>query len=240
MAVTVSLPSIHELFPDHLLPPPTHSFPPITSTRYSFNVLRSDPASSSLTHIASSDSIPHQPPRRECTPLSSEDDEDGAKKHVCRTCHKRFNRPSSLRIHINTHTGATPFRCPFPGCRREFNVNSNMRRHYRNHTSSSAAELFPSASSSRQLSSSSFHVSPRPYLVQKRHPAINRSEYVWHPASSSTPSDDEDQEEPRCKPDSSTFGKQGYRCTLEELSEEKDHLLPSPGRIRFAPCFVFA
>ncbi|PFH45931.1 hypothetical protein AMATHDRAFT_157217, partial [Amanita thiersii Skay4041] len=56
------------------------------------------------------------------------------KKHICPTCGKRFNRPSSLRIHVNTHTGATPFRCPWPNCGREFNVNSNMRRHYRNHT----------------------------------------------------------------------------------------------------------
>ncbi|KAK0212070.1 hypothetical protein DFS33DRAFT_1228440, partial [Desarmillaria ectypa] len=56
------------------------------------------------------------------------------KKHVCTVCNKGFNRPSSLRIHVNTHTGATPFRCPFPGCGRGFNVNSNMRRHYRNHT----------------------------------------------------------------------------------------------------------
>ena len=29
------------------------------------------------------------------------------KKHICPTCSKRFNRPSSLRIHVNTHTGAT-------------------------------------------------------------------------------------------------------------------------------------
>lgn len=36
--------------------------------------------------------------------LSGEDD---GKKHVCPTCLKRFNRPSSLRIHVNTHTGAT-------------------------------------------------------------------------------------------------------------------------------------
>ncbi|KAK7053577.1 hypothetical protein R3P38DRAFT_2761349 [Favolaschia claudopus] len=62
--------------------------------------------------------------------------EEGGKKHVCPTCSKRFNRPSSLRIHINTHTGATPFRCPHPSCGRAFNVNSNMRRHYRNHGTS--------------------------------------------------------------------------------------------------------
>jgi hypothetical protein len=43
-----------------------------------------------------------------------EEGEDGegqgaeeGKKHVCPTCAKRFNRPSSLRIHVNTHTGAT-------------------------------------------------------------------------------------------------------------------------------------
>ncbi|KAJ7351451.1 hypothetical protein DFH08DRAFT_860539 [Mycena albidolilacea] len=71
-----------------------------------------------------------------------EEGEDGegpgaeeGKKHVCPTCAKRFNRPSSLRIHVNTHTGATPFRCPHPSCGRAFNVNSNMRRHYRNHAS---------------------------------------------------------------------------------------------------------
>ncbi|KIL56241.1 hypothetical protein M378DRAFT_532189 [Amanita muscaria Koide BX008] len=65
------------------------------------------------------------------------------KKHICPTCSKRFNRPSSLRIHVNTHTGATPFRCPFPNCGREFNVNSNMRRHYRNHTSPGLSRAQP-------------------------------------------------------------------------------------------------
>ncbi|TFK22867.1 hypothetical protein FA15DRAFT_671045 [Coprinopsis marcescibilis] len=73
-------------------------------------------------------------------PAANHSDDEGStepntgKKHVCPTCFKRFNRPSSLRIHVNTHTGATPFRCPWPNCGREFNVNSNMRRHYRNHT----------------------------------------------------------------------------------------------------------
>jgi len=41
----------------------------------------------------------------------SDDDElsgpNSTKRHVCPTCFKRFNRPSSLRIHVNTHTGAT-------------------------------------------------------------------------------------------------------------------------------------
>jgi hypothetical protein len=68
----------------------------------------------------------------------------------------RFNRPSSLAIHINTHTGdkrkwlhvfitslndiyllyPSAFLCPYPNCQRRFNVSSNMRRHYRNHSSS--------------------------------------------------------------------------------------------------------
>ncbi|TDL15274.1 hypothetical protein BD410DRAFT_732986, partial [Rickenella mellea] len=55
------------------------------------------------------------------------------KRHTCVHCGKRFNRPSSLKIHVNTHTGAKPFECPHPGCGRQFNVSSNMRRHYRNH-----------------------------------------------------------------------------------------------------------
>ncbi|KAH7868534.1 hypothetical protein EV359DRAFT_20083, partial [Lentinula novae-zelandiae] len=55
------------------------------------------------------------------------------KKHVCPECFKRFSRPSSLRIHTNTHTGITPFSCPYLGCGRRFNVSSNMRRHYRKH-----------------------------------------------------------------------------------------------------------
>ncbi|KAG6902064.1 hypothetical protein C0995_004910 [Termitomyces sp. Mi166 len=182
---------------------------PHSHSPFSFDVLRSDPSSSSLQHLTSSPTFPNRggtstsfahhpqgemlfkvslsapdhdavmrgvgqirPPRSRSDdeyvtprgysagvisfpagpPMSSRpvrsrspDDPDAAsdgdlspshsgKKHVCSTCFKRFNRPSSLRIHDNTHTGATPFRCPWPNCAREFNVNSNMRRHYRNHT----------------------------------------------------------------------------------------------------------
>ncbi|KAG6845385.1 hypothetical protein H0H87_010100 [Tephrocybe sp. NHM501043] len=99
---------------------------------------------------------PRNRPRSPDDPDAVSDDDlsgsNNGKKHVCSTCLKRFNRPSSLRIHVNTHTGATrescvvaimspfthlsiAFRCPWPNCAREFNVNSNMRRHYRNHTS---------------------------------------------------------------------------------------------------------
>ncbi|KAI0820683.1 hypothetical protein BC628DRAFT_1329851, partial [Trametes gibbosa] len=59
--------------------------------------------------------------------------DDSERRHCCPHCNKRFNRPSSLAIHVNTHTGEKPFTCEFPGCNRKFNVNSNMRRHYRNH-----------------------------------------------------------------------------------------------------------
>ncbi|KAL5526144.1 hypothetical protein ACEPAG_7482 [Sanghuangporus baumii] len=68
---------------------------------------------------------------------------DRVKKHTCQTCGKGFNRPSSLRIHANTHSGAKPYVCPFPLCGRTFNVSSNMRRHYRNHSTRAPAPLPP-------------------------------------------------------------------------------------------------
>ncbi|KZT70973.1 hypothetical protein DAEQUDRAFT_707717 [Daedalea quercina L-15889] len=56
-----------------------------------------------------------------------------AARYECSYCHKGFTRPSSLKIHINTHTGERPFTCPHPGCGRSFSVQSNMRRHARVH-----------------------------------------------------------------------------------------------------------
>lgn len=32
--------------------------------------------------------------------------DDSERRHCCPHCNKRFNRPSSLAIHVNTHTGA--------------------------------------------------------------------------------------------------------------------------------------
>ncbi|CAO0789250.1 unnamed protein product [Mucor circinelloides] len=57
------------------------------------------------------------------------------KQYNCRFCFKKFMRPSSLKIHIYSHTGEKPFKCTHPGCRRKFSVQSNMRRHLRVHSS---------------------------------------------------------------------------------------------------------
>ncbi|KAJ3748982.1 hypothetical protein DFH05DRAFT_1591510 [Lentinula detonsa] len=54
-------------------------------------------------------------------------------KYECSYCGKGFNRPSSLKIHLNSHTGEKPFICPVEGCGRSFSVLSNMRRHARVH-----------------------------------------------------------------------------------------------------------
>ncbi|KAI8646092.1 hypothetical protein BD408DRAFT_360205 [Parasitella parasitica] len=56
-------------------------------------------------------------------------------RYVCPYCHKKFSRPSSLRIHTYSHTGEKPFVCIEPGCGRHFSVQSNMRRHLRVHRS---------------------------------------------------------------------------------------------------------
>ncbi|KAI8367823.1 hypothetical protein EDC96DRAFT_574459 [Choanephora cucurbitarum] len=57
----------------------------------------------------------------------------GFKQYRCSFCQKKFMRPSSLKIHIYSHTGEKPFHCSFSGCRRKFSVQSNMRRHLRVH-----------------------------------------------------------------------------------------------------------
>ncbi|KAJ6587158.1 hypothetical protein DFH09DRAFT_1142769 [Mycena vulgaris] len=57
----------------------------------------------------------------------------GPSKYECPYCGKGFSRPSSLKIHLNSHTGEKPFVCPVDGCGRSFSVLSNMRRHARVH-----------------------------------------------------------------------------------------------------------
>ncbi|KAI5123668.1 hypothetical protein M0805_001697 [Coniferiporia weirii] len=60
-------------------------------------------------------------------------------RYECEYCGKRFTRPSSLKIHIHSHTGEKPFECIHQGCGRRFSVQSNMRRHARVHESGAQA-----------------------------------------------------------------------------------------------------
>ncbi|KAF7318556.1 hypothetical protein HMN09_00365900 [Mycena chlorophos] len=144
------LPSIHEMFPEHLLHPPLpfgasrhpHRLPkpyerprlklapppmvlppvpspPVYSTSYSFDPETASPSASTRPPFRSPPSRWASPPpsegsdeHRDESHFSEEGDDAvpagwKGRKHVCPTCQKRFNRPSSLRIHVNTHTGAT-------------------------------------------------------------------------------------------------------------------------------------
>ncbi|CAO3633872.1 unnamed protein product [Mucor hiemalis] len=65
---------------------------------------------------------------------SSSSKRNNSKQYICSLCPKKFMRPSSLKIHIYSHTGEKPFNCSYPGCRRKFSVQSNMRRHLRVHS----------------------------------------------------------------------------------------------------------
>lgn len=55
------------------------------------------------------------------------------KNRTCSICHKVFNRPSGLRIHMHTHTGEKPYKCNWPMCGKRFSVRSNMIRHLKIH-----------------------------------------------------------------------------------------------------------
>ncbi|KAJ7111876.1 kinase-like domain-containing protein [Mycena epipterygia] len=72
-------------------------------------------------------------------------------KYECSYCGKGFSRPSSLKIHLNSHTGEKPFICPFEGCGRGFTVLINMRRHSRVHATSQPYDSRPGHNGRRNL-----------------------------------------------------------------------------------------
>ncbi|KAF7361734.1 hypothetical protein MVEN_00517300 [Mycena venus] len=79
----------------------------------------------------------------------------GPSKYECTYCGKGFSRPSSLKIHLNSHTGEKPFVCPVDGCGRSFSVLSNMRRHARVHTTPMMPGADDGATGASPLASSS-------------------------------------------------------------------------------------
>ncbi|ORX96099.1 hypothetical protein K493DRAFT_174049, partial [Basidiobolus meristosporus CBS 931.73] len=54
-------------------------------------------------------------------------------RYKCTVCEKMFNRPSSLKTHIYSHTGEKPYVCQVMGCQKKFSVLSNLRRHLKTH-----------------------------------------------------------------------------------------------------------
>ncbi|CAO3623390.1 unnamed protein product [Mucor fragilis] len=98
----------------------------------------SSPMSSSRSSCSTLDDDDESSRRNGSVSLSLNQDSNKlthGKQYVCKFCFKKFMRPSSLKIHIYSHTGEKPFNCTHAGCRRRFSVQSNMRRHLRVHSS---------------------------------------------------------------------------------------------------------
>ena len=60
---------------------------------------------------------------------SKKSSKEPPRRYLCTICDKRFTRPSTLKTHLNGHTGQKPFACPNKGCAWRFTVLSNMKRH---------------------------------------------------------------------------------------------------------------
>ena len=52
----------------------------------------------------------------------------------CQICPYRSKDSSQLTVHLRSHTGDSPFVCPYEGCSTSFKTNSDLKRHIRIHT----------------------------------------------------------------------------------------------------------
>lgn len=87
---------------------------------------------------------------------------DPSRRYQCLECFKRFTRPSSLKTHMNSHTGNKPFVCNGKGCGKRFSVGSNLRRHEKHcRLNGSRLNGAPKGRKAEQRQSKSlFHKSP--------------------------------------------------------------------------------
>ena len=56
----------------------------------------------------------------------------GEKKHKCHLCDKKFLQPSSLKIHLRSHSGEKPYHCQL--CGKSFSISCNLKRHLFTHS----------------------------------------------------------------------------------------------------------
>ena len=52
----------------------------------------------------------------------------------CQICPYRSKDSSQLTVHLRSHTGDSPFVCPYESCSTSFKTNSDLKRHIRIHT----------------------------------------------------------------------------------------------------------
>ncbi|KAJ3231823.1 hypothetical protein HDU81_003515 [Chytriomyces hyalinus] len=130
-------------------PPPPMAAPAADGRR---RQKKSSPVSTSVA-AGSGGGKPTSPASRSCAPgrgqimvltesgdMIAEDDDTHStagtkggvpRRYMCNVCSKRFTRPSTLRTHMNSHTGERPYSCPSKGCDWKFTVLSNLKRHMR-------------------------------------------------------------------------------------------------------------
>ncbi|KAK0461300.1 uncharacterized protein EV420DRAFT_192016 [Desarmillaria tabescens] len=150
-----------------------------------------------------------RPPERDDELMSA-----SASKYECTYCGKGFNRPSSLKIHINSHTGEKPFVCPVESCGRSFSVLSNMRRHARVHTqtpsrqqelsSDESSEIISPPQSASSQSSGALSVAPSQSHWQHRRDSSASASSTSSRRSRSVSSDDFDETDDQLRPEKRT------------------------------------
>ncbi|KAA1472441.1 hypothetical protein DENSPDRAFT_838714 [Dentipellis sp. KUC8613] len=110
--------------------PPSPSVSPAISATSSPSVLSEQSESSSDASPAFTTQPITSPPRH---PSTATKVKRKSKMHCCEICGKAFPRPSGLATHMNSHSGAKPFKCPLKDCPKTFTVRSNAKRHLRTH-----------------------------------------------------------------------------------------------------------